>query len=193
MITRIGLACLLLAVVLSPVRTAREAKPAITDLAAVRDGNRVRVSYRLVDCLEPETLERIASGIPIRFKHKVELVERRPGLFQGDRVHSRTLLETAVQYDSLTERYQLSRLTEPKTRRVQADAEPVVERLSSDSMEEMRAWLTVVDDAPLLAPDDAADVDYHLRVEVAIGRKWFLLVFPSSHTIHSESPTAFGD
>jgi hypothetical protein len=171
----------------------RERPPEVADIAVERDGDRIRVFYRLVDCLQPETIERIESGIPIRYKHRIEIVEKRPGLFARDRVFSRTLLDTSVQYDSLTERYELTRRTQLKRRQQQPELDPIEERTLSASAEEMRAWLTVVDGVPLFIPQGHEDVEYHVRIEVAIGRRWVLLIIPSSHTIDHESSVEFGN
>jgi hypothetical protein len=176
-----------------PTVHARTEKPSIEALEVGRDAGRVRVSYRLEECLSEEAHERIASGIPLRFKHKIEIVERRPGLFSRDRVFSRTIVETGVQYDSLTERYELTRAIELKSRRDQPEVEPIEETEQTTSEEEMLRWLTEVRGAPLLLPDRGETVEYHVRVEVSIGRKWFLLIIPTTHTVQLEAPAEIGD
>ena len=163
-------------------------KPGIDSLLVREEPDRVLVSYRLTHCLRDETVERIESGIAIRFRHKIEINERRSGLFVGDRTYARTVIVTKVQYDSLTGRYELTRTTQMKNRRSQPEAEPLEERLQSTSEDEMRRWLTEVVDAPLFVPDGDDSVEYQARIEVSLGRKWLLLIIPTSHTIHLEAP-----
>ena len=52
-------------------------KPAIDGLNAQLERNRVLVSFRVANGLSDEALEKIHSGIPVTFRHRVELLWRR--------------------------------------------------------------------------------------------------------------------
>jgi len=193
---RFGL-LLLLALVAVPdvgARSREEPAPEIVDLQVDREGDALRVSYRLTGCLSKEVMERIQSGIPIRFRHKVELLEKRPGLFVGDREHARTLIDTRVEYDSLTHRYQLNRVLEVRSRQKRAAPPPSNDQKVTASPDEMRAWMTRFDDIPLHDPARTlpTDVELHVRVEVSLGRHWFLFIIPTTESITSELQVGTG-
>ena len=192
---RATLALVLLAA--APAAAARpreQPAPRIEVLEARRDGERFVVSYRLLDLLPPEVMERIHSGIRLRFRHRIEIVEPRPGLFAGDRTHGRATLETSVSYDSLTQRYELAREIALRDRARGPAAEPLEERTLVDSEQEMRSWLTEVRELAISDPHEAETVDPTLRVriEVVLGRRWILLVIPSSETISVEQELGAG-
>lgn len=197
MITRRLGSLLLLALVAAPDVGARqrvEPEPEIADLTFRADGEEVWTSYRLEGCLPEEVMERIHSGIPIRFRHKVEMVEKRPGLFAADRVFARTLIDTRVQYDSLTQRYQLNRTLEVRSRQKRAEPPPTSDQMVTGSIDEMQAWMTLATDVPLSDPSRPfpQDVDLHVRVEVSLGRHWFLLIIPTTESITAELPMETG-
>ena len=62
------------------------------------------------------------------------------------------------------------------------------------SIDEMQAWLTLSTDVPLSDPSRPfpQDVDLHVRVEVSLGRRWFLLIIPTTESITSELPMETG-
>jgi hypothetical protein len=184
---------LLLAMIAAPGLGARqkvEPKPEIADLTVRTEGEDFWASYRLEGCLPEEVMERIQSGIPIRFRHKIEAVEKRPGLFAADRVFARTLIETRVEYDSLTQRYQLNRTLEVRSRQKRSAPPPASDQMVTGSIDEMQEWMTRVSDVPLGDPSRPfpPDVDLHVRVEVSLGRHWFLLIFPTTESVTSELP-----
>lgn len=181
----------MLALVTVPHADARqrdEPKPEVVDLEMRREGDGLRASYRLIGCLPQQVMERIQSGIPIRFRHKVEVVQKRPGIFVADRVFARTLVETRVAFDSLTQRYQLNRALEVKSRQRRASPAPSIDQRLTASVDEMRSWMTRFDDVPLHDPARAipTDVELHVRVEVSLGRRWLLLIIPTTESITSE-------
>jgi hypothetical protein len=196
-ITRRFGALLLLALIATPGVGARqkvEPQPEIVELAYRIDDEDLRVAYRLEECLSEEVMERIHSGIPIRFRHKIEAVEKRPGLFAPDRVFARALIDTRVEYDSLTQRYQLNRTLEVRSRQKRAAPPPASDQMVTGSLDEMQAWMTRVTDVPLGDPARPfpPDVDLHVRVEVSLGRHWFMLIFPTTESITSELPMEMG-
>jgi len=164
------------------------ARPAVVELEARREPNAVHVSYRLQGCLPDEVMERIQSGIPLRFRHRIEVVEKRPGLFVGDRVFARSTIEARVHYDSLTQRYELSRQREIRGRDGTENDPSPEERAVTDDVDEMRGWLTMIDESARLDPtrELAEDTDLWVRVEVSLGRRWFLLIVPTTQTVSAE-------
>ena len=191
MITRrLGLVLMLALVAVLDVgaRSGDEPRPAVADLATQRAGEGLLASYRLVECLPEEVVERIHSGIPIRFRHQIELLEKRPGLFARDRVHARTLIDTRVEYDSLTHRYQLNRVLEVRSRQKRAAPPPSNDQMVTGSFDEMQAWMTRFGDIELYDPARPipTDVELYVRVEVSLGRHWFLFVIPTTEQISSE-------
>ena len=181
----------MLALVVAPGVGARqrvELQAEVVDLTSQVQAGSVRTSYNLAGCLPEEVMERIHSGIPIRFRHKVEVVEKRPALFVADKVYARTLIETRVEYDSLTQRYQLNRVLEVKSRQKRSMPPPVNDQLVTGSIDEMKAWMTRVVDVPLHDPARPfpEGVDLHVRVEVSLGRHWVLLIIPTTDSVTAE-------
>jgi hypothetical protein len=162
-------------------------KPRIEDLSARLEQGSARVSYRLTGVLSTDLEEKIQSGIPIRFKHRIDLKVKRGFPLMFDRLVARTVVETRVQYDTLTQRYVLLRNVEQrwqeKSRRPPTDER----RRVTDSVEEMRDWLVSVDEIPV--GDPAVELDsekLRVRAEVNLGRTYFMWVIPTSQTISEE-------
>lgn len=172
----------------SVARERAQPAPRIEQLEARRHGDGIAVSYTLADLLPDEAIERVHSGITLRFRHKIEIAERRPGLFVGDRSYAKASLEVSATYDSLTQRYELVRTVRPRGRGTDESADALEQRAVVESEREMRAWLTEVRDVELSGPAQPIEEAPGLtvRVEVVLGRRWFLLVIPTSATISAE-------
>ena len=184
---------LLLALVVAPgvgARQAVEPQPEIVDLTYRTRAEGVWASYRLTGCLSEDVMERIHSGIPIRFRHKVEIVEKRPRLFVTDKVFARTVFETRVEYDSLTQRYQLNRVLEVRSRQKRTTPPPESDQRVTGSIDEMREWMTRAADVPLRDPalPIPQDLDLHVRVEVSLGRHWVWFIIPTTDSVTAEVP-----
>ncbi len=181
---------LALTVALTPLAVARqreESRPTIQDLQASLVGGRVVVSYRLSGCFPEETLERVHSGIPIRFRHKIEIIAEPQGFFDTAKVVGRALVESAAEYDSLTQRYELTRSTELKSKRKRESPAPLAEQRIGNSQDEMMQWMNVIDGLEVFDPARSLPPKrLRARVEVSLGRKWFLLIFPSTLTVSDE-------
>lgn len=189
---RRGLGALLtLAVVVALPALAKQredGKPAIEELSARWAGNRAYVSYQLSGSLPEETLDKIHSGIPVGFRHRIEIVSKRRGLFAPDKLVARVIVDKQVEYDSLTQRYTLERTVEIKSQEKRSAPEPREERQVIDSEEEMKSWVATQDEIPLFDPARPfpEEADLRVRVEVALGRRWFLLIFPTTQTVSAE-------
>lgn len=180
--------CLLCLATSAGIAADKEPRARIADLNAGLEEGLVRVSYRLADVLTPEAEERIQSGIPVTFRHRIDLSSRRWMPLVPDRVVSRTVVETRVAYDSLTRRYALTQTIEQKAR---SKAQlPVTEehRRWTDSIEEMRAWLNEPGSVPLHPPPEGEPPGrFRVRVQTVIGRDYVLWVFPSTVSVSAST------
>jgi len=184
-VSRSATTLLLLCVAALPVWAADHGKPQIDPLHVEFAADRVSVSFGVAEGLEEEALERIGSGIPVNQQHRVELIDRR-GAWWTTKVHARLLVETSAVYDSLSRRYELTRTiwSGPKKKK-----RPPVEdeRLSTDSPDRMREWMTEFDGLPSLeVPDDAVRERLILRVESTLGRHFVMYMFPAKITASAE-------
>jgi hypothetical protein len=156
--------------------------PRIEGLVAQPEEDRVIVSFQLAGAPTDEDLERLLSGIPVTYRHRVEVVAPRGVRLWPARLLGRATLETTARYDSLTQRYRLERQLEVKGVR-----EPVEELGDSASEEKVRAWLADVQE--LVVPLVQSDIDaerIRVRVKSTIGRHYVLLLFPAKQTLSAE-------
>ena len=184
-----ALVALMLLTVAAPVAAdePEKVKPRIEELSARVEHDRAEVSYRLTGVLTPEVEERIQSGIAISFKHRVDIKVKRGFPLMVDRLLARTVVDTRVQYDTLTQRYVLLRSIEQRMRKKSQRPPTDEQRRVTDSVDEMRAWITSVDDVPVFDPSNDLEVErLWVRAEVNLGRSYFLWVFPTSDTISEE-------
>ncbi len=185
-----GLLCGLLVAIpgdAAPISTATT-RPQIEGLAGRLVGDRVVVSYRVVGGLSEEAEEWIDSGLPVTFRHRIEIVVKRGFPMLIDKVRARLVIETTAHFDALTRRYQLVRHTEVKGRQKKL-APPVAETRSTESREEMRAWMTELEEIEILEPARETDGDnLQVRVESSVGRRYVLLIFPARVTAGAEVP-----
>src|SRR5205814_6867841 len=77
-----------------------------------RDGE-VLVSFKLAEALTDEVRTAIQSGLTIKFVYKVEL--RRSASVWFDRKIAEAVVTATVKYDTLTRRYQVSRMIDGRT------------------------------------------------------------------------------
>lgn len=172
---------LLLALAADP---ARGAGPHIDPLNLSWDGSRLAVSYRVADGLSEEALERVRSGIPITFRHRAEVLRRRPVPLWPAKVASRTLIEATAAYDSLTRRFELRRTIERVQGATTAGDE---QRTSTESEDEMRAWMTEFPETLVFDRQTSPrEGRLRLRVESALGRRFVLLIFPTTVIVSAE-------
>ena len=151
--------------------------PRVDSLSARWDGAEARVSYRVTGGLTDAVLERIHSGIPVRFRHRIELRSRRSVPIWPSHELGRTTVETRVEYDSLTQQYRLRRDTRVRgTDR----SEPIVSESVTDSRAEMETWMTQIADVRVAPSEGRASGTLRVRVDVTLDRRWVLLVFPST-------------
>jgi len=166
-------------------------QPAIDGLRARLDQNRALVSFEIAGAISADTEELIHSGIPVRFKHKLEVLARRnfPILPMPARVLARTVVETRVEYDSLTKRYDLLRSIEHKSSKKKLKP-PIEEvKLVTESLEEVRTWMTELKEISVYDPSRTLQGEkLRVHVEVSLGRRYVLLIFPGTLTTSAETP-----
>lgn len=160
-------------------------RPSIADIKTnVVDGT-LSASFRLVNSLDAETLERIHSGIPVTFKHRLELVGQRRFWLSSRRIVGRVRVETRVEYDPLLKRYTLWRQARGG-KRVGAESASE-ERVTADETE-MQRFLTVVEAVPLTEPGNPLPLGrLKLKVHSNLGRRYVMMIFPGSLTVSAES------
>jgi hypothetical protein len=180
-------ALLLLAVSSIPALAARPDKPRIDAVETHRNGAQVEVAFRLAGTIPDETLERLRAGIPVRHHHRVELVARRSVPLWTAKLLSRIRIDTEAVYDSLTQRFKL-------TRKVRTGPNPkkkwlVVEESehSTGSVDELVAWMTGFDALPPLPiPEWSSGSRLRVRIESTLGRRFVLYLFPTRQTLTAE-------
>lgn len=167
------------------VGEAQAGRPRAGPLQLRRDGERLLVSYRVLDGLSAEALERIHSGIPVTFRHRVEVLSNRTLPWLPDKVHARAWLESTASYDSLTRRYALHRRFESRQK---GRATVVYEQQHSTALEqEMRSWMTELSELPILELDRVGnDNRLRVRVESSFDRRYLLFLIPWSVKVSAE-------
>jgi len=81
----------------------RSAKAAIDDVAAVREGSTLLVSFRLVRGLDERTWEKIQSGLPTGFTYDIEARRLRRRWLDKDVAATR--VQVVAMYNALTREY----------------------------------------------------------------------------------------
>jgi hypothetical protein len=185
------LALSLLATPLYATKQGVDAKPSIDGLSVSLDDGRALISFRLTGAINEEREELIHSGIPVIFRHRLDVRAKRafPVIPVPARLLARTMVETRVEYDSLTGRYDLLRRIDHKTRH-KKDKPPTEEkRLITESLEEMRAWMTELSEIAIFDPSRSLSGEkLRVHVEVSLGRRYVLLIFPATISTSAEIP-----
>lgn len=159
-------------------------KPVIDGLTARLDQDRVLVSFRVTNGLSDEALEKIHSGIPVTFRHRVDLLMRRSFPLPS-KVLSRAVIETRAEYDSLTKRYTLFRNFTFRGKK-KPESQPEHQTRTTRATDEVRAWMTEVDDLLLAVPGTAEERRLRVQVDSALGRRYVLLIFPGRISASAE-------
>ncbi len=158
----------------------------VEDLKAGSDPGVARVSYRLEGTIPDDIVERLGAGIAITFRHRIELVQKRSFFAMPSRTVHRCEIEATATYDSLTKQYALTRVL--RQRPSQGDpADEIVEARSTESVDDVRAWLAQVAgvEIPLvdLRPSGGRA---RIKVESILGRRYVLGMFPSAISAEAE-------
>jgi len=170
----------------APVWAADAHKPAIESLEVVSEGDRLLVSYILVDALNDEVLERLHSGIPVAFRYRIEALRQR-GWLMPDKELAKVLIEVEASYNSLTRQYSLRRTVEVRAKPKSEAPPPAVSERTTDSQNEMVAWMTAFDAVPVFHPGRPIESEnLRVKVDAGLGRRYVWLVFPSTVSVSAE-------
>jgi hypothetical protein len=162
-----------------------EDKPRLEDLRAEVLGDRAKVSFRLINGFSEEVLERVHSGIPVTFRHRITLEVRRPIL--PNKEIARARIETRASYDALTRQYSLERRVQIKAAKKFSIPDLVSEH-TTDSTEEMQSWMSEFEGIEVYDPARTfPDGPLKLQAESVLGRKYVLLIFPSTYGASAEA------
>ncbi len=186
--TSLASGLVLLALAAAPIPDTSQSasgKPRLELSEARRAGGHAAVSFRLANVLGAEALEQMRSGVPVVYRHRVEVLGRRTAPWPS-KEHASMRIVTSAVYDSLTQRYELLRSIELGKRR-NRDRPPLEERTQTESIEEMRVWMTEFDQLPALElPETARDAQLRVRVRSILGRRYVLFLFPSRIDVSAE-------
>lgn len=164
---------------------AEQTKPSV-ELTDVRPAERgARVSFEIRDGVPEELLERIESGTPVTFRHRIELYVRRPFPIPN-RILGRATIDTRVEYDTLARQFVLLRTIRFHNR--EKNSLPTIEdRETTESREQMIDWMTRIHDVRI---DDAGSERFQgsrrVRVTSNLGRRYLMWIFPVSLSVSAE-------
>jgi len=157
--------------------------PRVDDLRATlaEDRSRATVGFRVEGGVTEDSLERIHSGIEVTLKYRLRMMaDRAFPMLPWDEV-ARTRIQVAVTYDSLTGVYSLSRTLDVKARKKKDKPPEVVESRETNSVDEMRRWMTDFEDVALYDPAQSfPDKPLRVKLESDLGRRYVWLVFPGT-------------
>lgn len=160
---------------------------AVTDLDVTTSEHGYLVSYRLLDVLPEEVLETIHSGIEVTYQHRVDLTAKRTLPLMPARTLCRSVVSTTATYESLTQRYHLTRTFEYAARGEGGYYHSGEEHYSTSAIEDMEAWMTDIHDLLVPYPQKPADDSKRkIRINVTLGRRFVLFVFPGQYTATAE-------
>lgn len=155
--------------------------PEVRDLMVEREGDRLLVSFELVDAFDDGLLERIESGLPTGFKYQIKLEKIRRWWF--DNRIDRSELEVIAMYNALTREYlvnfkQDGRLIDSQVKRSRAELEQAMTHLHA---------------LPVHTLDRPRPGRWVVRVRAELGSKTVLLLFPTTrHTAWADSEVFTG-
>jgi len=156
-------------------------KPRIDGLTVHVVQPRALVSYRVAGGVTESALERIHSGLPVTFKHHLQVFAVRRFRMIPDKELARTVIETTAEYDSLTRQYKLTRRTEYWTRRRKDAPPPEETQRTTESVDELRSWMTELEDVAVYDPTrQLPDQTLLVKVESVVGERFALLMFPTA-------------
>lgn len=163
------------------------AQARVAGLEARINDRELLVSFRLNGAFHQELRERLHSGIAVTFRHRVETIMRRPFFLVPNKLLGRTVVETQVEYDSLTRQYRLYRRTENKSKGKQPPFLDFEVRHRTRSLDEAVDWMTILRDVPLpWRPEFEPSERLQVRVNSKLGRHFIFLVIPSNYSPSAE-------
>ena len=147
-------------------RTSAAEDPKITGLdVELRDGSYL-AAFVLEDAFDQYLLDTIASGLPVTFRYRIQIYRRRP--LWPDAMLLTRWVNLTVDFDSLTSQYHLTREIDDQ----------VVGSSVAEKAEEMRRWMTVVEDLELGPLLDDTQADLFVRVKCRLFSRFAFFFFP---------------
>jgi len=131
----------------------------------LRDGQ-VLVSFTMAGAFDDDVRAAIRSGLPTTFAYEVEI--KRSVSLWFDRTIASTTVSATVRYDTLTRRYQVTRMLDGRV-----ESTPHV----TDSEDAVRALMTEFDKLPLFETGVLeANAEYYLQVRARTSPRnaWFI-------------------
>lgn len=178
---------LLLFVVGGVPAIADQTRPSVELTEVSSEERGARVSFEIRDGVSEELLERIESGTPVTFRHRIELFARRPFPIPN-LVLGRATIDTRVEYDTLTRQFALLRTIRFRGRK-KSPLPTIEDRETTESREQMVDWMTRVSDVNI---DDAGSERFQgsrrVRVTSNLGRRYVMWIFPASLSVSAERP-----
>lgn len=139
----------------------------IRDLQVRNNPNDIFISFLLDGAFTDEIREQIDSGLPVTFRHYVEIIQKRTAWF--DRTLVRKVISSTVAYDTLTRQYRLTR---------SVDGE-VMDTSVTERREEMERFMAGVERQRLCDPEVLpGDTHLSLRVKSRMRRRFVLFFLP---------------
>jgi hypothetical protein len=142
-------------------------RPTLELLELARGSDTLQLSLRLDGAFDEKILAKLESGLELRFRHQVEVRRHRTLWFP--RVLASKKIVTSAALDTLTGNYTLRRTVNGG----------IVETLTTSDVEEMREFMTLLQEIRLELPEDAVlDRRSEARARSHLETRFFLLIFP---------------
>ena len=141
-------------------------KPRLDEPRVALDGQRVKVSFTLIDGFDRALLERIQTGLPSGYVFDMRLLRDRKRWFDVQIDSSR--LEVVASYDAVTREYLVN---------TRLDGELVQSRVVRDAQELERA-LTRIDSMPIFTLEGGSRRRLLIRMRAEIDSANFLFFIP---------------
>ena len=159
---------LLLAGLLAPstVTGAQEAR--IEQLHVQRDGQRLLVSFELVDGVDEPMLNKIQSGLPTELEYTFRL--HRPRTWWFDKTYSRSTLQIIAMYNAVTQEYLIN---------YKQDGRLIESRVVTD-LQALHQAMALINALPAFGDiEDKPPQRTQLQVRADFGQRHVLLLFPT--------------
>ena len=142
-------------------------KPSLELLGLSKESDALELSIRLNGAFDEKILAKLDSGLEITFRHQVEVRRQRTLWFARVLAHKKIV--TSAVLDTLTGNYRLRRTVN----------RGIVETLTTSDVDEMRQFMTVLEEIRLELPEDAIlDKRAEARARSHLETRFFLLIFP---------------
>lgn len=140
----------------------------IVDLSVDREGERLQLSFQLVDGFDDALRQRIESGLPTGFVYQIKLERVRKWWLNG--TIEKAQLEVFAMYNAITREYLVNFKHDGK----------LIDSRTVKSLEEAERAMSIIHALPAFDVADLPDARLVLRVRADLGSKNFLGLFPTT-------------